>query len=44
VWLEVEQAQREMVPEPLELPEPDEESMELVRKYFDNGYRLMEQL
>lgn len=27
--------------EPLELPEPDEDSMELARKYFDNGYSLM---
>jgi hypothetical protein len=27
--------------EPLEPPEPDEESMELARKYFDNGSRLM---
>jgi hypothetical protein len=27
--------------EPLELQEPDEESMELARRYFDNGYRLM---
>jgi hypothetical protein len=29
---------------PLELPEPDEESMELARKYFDNGYRLMSEV
>ena len=27
--------------EPLELPEPDGEEMELARKYFDNGLRLM---
>ena len=30
--------------EPLELPEPDEESMQLARKYFDNGFRLMSSL
>jgi hypothetical protein len=32
------------IEEPLEVPEPGEEVMEIVQTYFDNGKRLMESI